>query len=123
MNIMKRLASLFRALAEDTRLQILWLLCLSDELCVCDVMHLLGITQSKASRHLRYLLNQGVVSDRRDGVWMYYRLAVEPGSPAEELFAAIRSMLESSPEASTLATRLAERLRAKSACPSAGTAA
>jgi ArsR family transcriptional regulator len=123
MNIMKRLASLFRALAEDTRLQILWLLCLSDELCVCDVMHLLGITQSKASRHLRYLLNQGVVSDRRDGVWMYYRLAVEPGSPAEEFFAAIRSMLESSPEASTLATRLAERLRAKSACPSAGTAA
>ena len=123
MNIMKQLASLFRALAEDTRLQILWLLCLSDELCVCDVMHLLGITQSKASRHLRYLLNQGVVSDRRDGVWMYYRLSVEPGSPEEELFAAIRSMLASSPEAATLATRLAERLRAKSACPSAGTAA
>ncbi len=123
MNIMKQLASLFRALAEDTRLQILWLLCLSDELCVCDVMHLLGITQSKASRHLRYLLNQGVVSDRRDGVWMYYRLSVEPGSPEEELFAAIRSMLESSPEAATLATRLAERLRAKNACPPAGTAA
>jgi hypothetical protein len=48
---------------------------------------------------------------------------VEPGSAEEELFAAIRSLLENSPEASTLATRLAERLRAKSACPPAGTAA
>jgi ArsR family transcriptional regulator len=123
MIIMKRLASLFRALADDTRLKILWLLFLAEELCVCDFMHLLGITQSKASRHLRYLLNQGLVSDRRDGVWMYYRLTVEPGSPPEGLFAAIRSMLASSPEASTLATRLAERLRARSACPPAGTAA
>jgi ArsR family transcriptional regulator len=51
-----------------------------EELCVCDIMMVLGITQSKASRHPRYLDHLGWVTDRREGWWMYYRLAVSPGA-------------------------------------------
>ena len=76
---MKRQARFFKALADETRLQILWLLMGQEELCVCDIMMVLGITQSKASRHLRYLYNLGWVTDRREGLWMYYRLALPVG--------------------------------------------
>ena len=67
---MKKQARFFKALADETRLQILWLLVGAEELCVCDIMRALGITQSKASRHLRYLFNVGLVSDRRWGQWI-----------------------------------------------------
>ena len=46
-----------------------------DELCVCDFVGALGLTQSKVSRHLRYLYNAGLVKDRREGLWMHYRIS------------------------------------------------
>jgi len=71
----RALAGIFKALADETRLQMLGLLLDRPELCVCHFERALEISQSKASRHLRYLLNAGLLQDRRDGVWMYYRLA------------------------------------------------
>jgi Bacterial regulatory protein, arsR family len=49
---MKKEAQLFKSLADETRLKIFWLLMGREELCVCDIMGVLGITQSKASRLL-----------------------------------------------------------------------
>ena len=80
---MKKEAELFKSLADETRLKMLWLLIGREELCVCDIMGVLAITQSKASRHLRYLYHLGWVTDRREGVWMNYRLSVAPGSPED----------------------------------------
>lgn len=71
---MQTLAQIFRALADETRLKMLTLVINRGELCVCDFVNVLGITQSKASRHLRYLLHAGLLVDRREGVWAYYRL-------------------------------------------------
>jgi ArsR family transcriptional regulator len=82
---MNTLANKFKALSEDVRLQILALIVQHGELCVCEVERLLEISQSKASRHLRYLLNAGLVQDQRDGLWIYYRLA-EPDSKADRRF-------------------------------------
>ena len=65
---------LFQALADGTRLRILGLL-LTGEVCVCDIHETLKISQPKASRHLAYLRNAGLVEARRDGLWMHYRLA------------------------------------------------
>lgn len=110
---MKQQARWFKALAEETRLQILWLLMGREELCVCDIMRVLGITQSKASRHLRYLYNLGLVADRREGVWMNYRLAVPPGSPYEKQLKLLAEMLVAQPEAQALRQKLTEWLRAK----------
>ena len=72
---MRDLADTFKALSDETRLQIMALLLDSEELCVCDFVGALDLTQSKASRHLRYLFNAGLVEDRREGLWMHYRLS------------------------------------------------
>ena len=69
---------LFKALADETRLRILGLL-REGELCVCDIMKVLGFPQSKISRHLAYLRNGGLVTGRREGQWMHYKLT-ESGS-------------------------------------------
>ena len=71
---MRSIAQLFKALSEETRLEILALLFRHDVLCVCDVEHVLAVTQSKASRHLRYLSAVGLVADRRDGLWVRYSI-------------------------------------------------
>ena len=73
------LESLFKALADGTRLRILGLL-LSGEVCVCHIHESLKIPQPKASRHLAYLRRAGLVDTRRDGLWIHYRLA-ELGDP------------------------------------------
>ena len=69
------LAQVFKGLADKTRLHMLLLLLEHGELCVCDFVGVLRITQSKASRHLRYLYHSGLVEDRREGQWTHYRLA------------------------------------------------
>ncbi len=82
---MSTLANKFKALSEDVRLQILALIVQHGELCVCEVERFLEISQSKASRHLRYLMNAGLLQDHRDGLWVYYRLA-DPDSEADRQF-------------------------------------
>jgi len=74
---MRDLALLLGALADPTRLEMLALLLRHDELCVCDFVGTLGISQSKASRHLRYMWNARLLDDRRSGLWVYYRIAKE----------------------------------------------
>ena len=68
------LETLFKALADRTRLRILGLL-LSGEVCVCDIYSSLAIAQPKASRHLAYLRRAGLVAARKEGLWVHYRLA------------------------------------------------
>ena len=68
------LAALFKTLSEPVRLRIVYLLLETGELCVCDLVETLGLSQSVVSRHLAYLRNNGLVSTRREGVWVYYRI-------------------------------------------------
>lgn len=72
---MRELSDIFKALGDVTRLRILALLIQHGELCVCDIENVIGATQSKTSRHLRYLLHAGLVQDRRVGVWVHYRIS------------------------------------------------
>lgn len=90
---MRALAGLFKALADETRLEMLALLVQRDELCVCRFEEALDITQSKASRHLRYLLNAGLVTDRRDGIWVHYRIAADLPAEQAELVRALPHIL------------------------------
>lgn len=73
----------FMGLADRTRLRILNLL-LQGELCGCDIQYVLAVSQSAVSRHLTYLKRTGLVSDRRDGARVYYRL-VEPADGSSSL--------------------------------------
>jgi len=66
---------LFRTLGDPTRLRTLVLLQQEGELCVCELTHALGIIQPKISRNLAILRGEGLVNDRRDGHWVYYRVS------------------------------------------------
>lgn len=65
---------LFAALADRTRLRILHALLLADELCVCDVAHVLGVSVAATSHHLRKLRQVGILKLRNDGKMAYYAL-------------------------------------------------
>jgi ArsR family transcriptional regulator len=67
------LARLFAALSDPTRLRLLNLM-EGREVCVCYFVEILGQSQPKISRHLAYLRKAGVVSARREGKWMHYRM-------------------------------------------------
>ena len=71
---MKQLLNVLKALSDETRLRIINLLYEKSELCVCDITSALEITQTKASRHLSYLKNAGLVSDRKHAQWVYYSI-------------------------------------------------
>jgi len=70
---MEKLLDVLKSLSDETRLRILNLL-YEQELCVCDVMETLQISQAKASRHLIYLKNSGLVKDRKNAQWVNYTL-------------------------------------------------
>ena len=70
---------LFRLLSDETRLRSLVLLYREGELCVCELVYALGEIQPKISRHLAILRDQHIVSDRRVGQWVYYR--IDPDLP------------------------------------------
>ncbi|MBK6765422.1 MAG: winged helix-turn-helix transcriptional regulator [bacterium] len=91
---MNDLSRLLQALADETRVEMLCLLLRHDELCVCDLMNALDITQSKASRHLRYLYNAGVVEDRRSAVWIYYHIAETLAPEQRALLESVVSCME-----------------------------
>jgi ArsR family transcriptional regulator len=67
----------FQLLSDDTRLRSLLLMQHEGELCVCELVHALGVIQPKVSRHLAGLRDAGIVIDRRQGQWIYYQLNPE----------------------------------------------
>lgn len=69
-----RVDTMFRAFSDRTRLRILNLL-RGGELCVCDLVRVIAVPQPKVSRHLAYLRKAGLVTSRKEGLWMYYELA------------------------------------------------
>ena len=66
--------TLFKMLADTTRLRCLMLMQAEGELCVCELTHALKLSQPKISRHLGHLREAGVLVARRNGTWMNYRI-------------------------------------------------
>lgn len=73
----ERVGRLFSVLADPTRLRILHALSMTDELCVCDLAFLVGLSQSAVSHQLRTLRMADVVARRKDGRTMFYSLSDE----------------------------------------------
>jgi ArsR family transcriptional regulator len=114
---LSEMETLFKALADATRLRILGLL-LTGEVCVCHIHESLKISQPKASRHLAYLRRAGLVETRRDGLWINYRMARLP----DPVLAAIGDAVRHALTHMDAVHRDAERLRRKTGCcvPSPG---
>lgn len=73
-DVFEETRALFAALADRTRLKILYALRKGDELCVCDVAHVLGMSISAASHHLRKLRDLRILGYRNDGKMAYYSI-------------------------------------------------
>lgn len=75
MNILP--STLYPAIAHEIRLRCLLLLVEHEELCVCELTHAIGAAQPTISRHLAHLREAELVSDRREGLWIHYRINPE----------------------------------------------
>lgn len=91
-----RIAFLLKALSDHTRLRLINLIG-NDEVCVCFFVEVLKINQPKISRHLAYLRRAGVVSARREGKWIHYRLVEPPDPHAANIFREVRAALPNDP--------------------------
>jgi len=70
---MKQIATIFKALGDETRLEIVRML-LGKELCVCDILDAFNKTQPAISHHLKILKHAGIVNDVREGKWIFYSI-------------------------------------------------
>jgi ArsR family transcriptional regulator len=91
-------ADFFDALADETRRRMLALITHEGELCVCELHEALAVLQPKASRHLAILRDAQILSIRRDGTWIFYR--VNPVLPdwAQQVLHSVSPMLQMTPE-------------------------
>jgi len=96
----------FKALSETTRLRIMLLLVKKD-LCVCELMFVLKMEQSRVSHQLRILREAGLVEDVRKGRWIIYRIPARARKKIEALLAAA---LKPEPGASARILRDIERM-------------
>lgn len=85
-----RAAELFHALADATRIEILEEL-RDGERCVCELTGSLGAGQSRLSFHLKVLKEAGLIADRPEGRWMYYRIRAEAFDELEEMIDAFKA--------------------------------
>jgi ArsR family transcriptional regulator len=103
------LETLFGALADRTRLRILGLLS-AGEVCVCDIHETLKIPQPKTSRHLAYLRRAGLVEARKQGLWVYYRLARTDDRVTDMILRAIAHGLDHVPAVDRDRARLEKKV-------------
>ena len=110
-NHVAKFETLFKALADSTRLRIIGLL-LTGEVCVCHIHECLKISQPKASRHLAYLRRSGLVETRREGLWVHYRLAAQGDPVISTIAEAVRHGLTHS----EVVRRDVDRLQKRTGC-------
>jgi ArsR family transcriptional regulator len=113
--IMRTLNRILRALADPTRVRILALLDGRDELCVCEIVDALRLPQYAVSRHLRALRAAGLVSARRQGRWMHYRLRPDMRAPDRAVAATVCARAKAESAVRTDMRRLTKCLRPREA--------
>jgi ArsR family transcriptional regulator len=106
---------IFRAFADRTRLRILNLL-KPGELCVCDLVRVLASPQPKISRHLAYLRRAGLVTARKEGLWIYYSLAPARNPFHRKVLECLSCCFADVPELAKDARRRAIGCRGKKRC-------
>lgn len=89
-----QMESLLKACADQTRLRILNLLADEGEVSVSHLVAVLNVSQPKVSRHLAYLKRAGLVTDRKDGLLVCYRLALPLPVQAERVLLCLRACYE-----------------------------
>ncbi|MGH0031228.1 MAG: ArsR/SmtB family transcription factor [Myxococcota bacterium] len=111
---MDRLQKVFKTLSDPTRVRVLALL-EREELAVQELMDVLGMAQSRVSRHLAILREAGLLKDRRDGTYVFYRFDVPDSGPWRETWEIVRRSLEDESTHGRDLAALAQVMRARAA--------
>ena len=72
----EQFVGIMESLSDPIRVNILELM-MNGEICVCDLVKVTGLSQSKISYHIKILKDSGLISDRQEGRWVYYKLDLE----------------------------------------------
>ena len=107
--VLQELVKVFKALSDETRIRLLKLL-QQRELCVCELIQALDMTQSRVSRNLGILKNAGLVKDRRDGLWVHYSLNEEAKPQIQRLLSVLNDTCN---DDKTIVKDMAELSKAK----------
>ena len=108
---MRAFMSVAKALADENRVRVLMFL-RDGELCVCQIVEMLGLAPSTVSKHMAVLYQAGLVETRKEGRWMYYRIP-QAGAPAcvRGAIRWLRACLDKDPQTLADAKRLAKVCR------------
>ena len=79
-------SQIFKSFSDEARVRILFMLYQNKELCISDLEHILGFTQTKTSRHVNYLKNAGLVNSRKADQWIFYFLKDEVYDIVSQIF-------------------------------------
>ena len=108
---MRELMTVLKALADENRVRALMTL-RSGELCVCQIVELLGLAPSTVSKHIAILKQARLVDGRKQGRWMFYRLAKRGASvEARKIAALVSQLLADDPQTRDDAKRLSQILK------------
>lgn len=117
---MRELTKLLKVLSDESRLRVLNLL-QEREACVCEVMQVMNISQSKASRILSALYDAGLVKLRREGRWALYSIDTDPAKDyINDILTGINRALAHNPAAAGDLERLKKAERVGPACVTGG---
>lgn len=99
-NMDEQYTNTFKALSDTTRLKIVWLLSnIDSKVCVSEIMEVLCEQQYNVSRHLNILKKANIISEKKEGRWVYYYLNIKDDSFYAFIIDAIRSIPEKEMEA------------------------
>lgn len=112
MNHVEELQKVFKTLSDPTRVRILRLL-EAEELMVQELMQVLGMAQSRVSRHLAILREAGLLRDRRDGTYVFYRFAIPDAGPWHDAWQLVQRHVARDPTAQRDDAALARALEAR----------
>ena len=98
MDILKNMTKVLKALADENRIRILYLLNEKKDLCVCEIREIIGLSQPTISSHLKLLENSGLVTYSKDGKWVNYSMTPDLNIKLKQMLNDIFSMIKTDSE-------------------------
>ena len=92
---MREFLNITKALSDESRVRVLMFL-RDGELCVCQIIEMLGLAPSTVSKHMAILVQAGLVECRKNGKWHYYRLPEKAPTPIQDTLIWVQSALRKS---------------------------
>ncbi|MFH1368973.1 MAG: metalloregulator ArsR/SmtB family transcription factor [Elusimicrobiota bacterium] len=113
---MEQIVKIMKALADKTRLRIINLMLKSKKpLCICEIMHTLQLAQYNVSKHMKELKSAGLVTEKRDGKFIYYSLIEPEDKYLSDIFSGLAAVPEKTlaEDKKRLCCTLKERIKDK----------